>query len=333
MNGKASDRRVAIIGCGYVGCALGEALVRAGHKVVGTTTSRRRVDEIDAVNTRLRTSGANLRPERKRGTAQPRACAGGSDDSAAIRQDDVGLTPIVLEHVETDRLHALLLDRDTVYLTLGAGRQRRDYRKVYLDGAKNLLVALRGTPVKRIIYTSSTQVYGQDDGGWVDESSPPKSRSENGRILIATEQALLDGVRGEQAGNLADICVTVLRLGGIHGPGRDLAERIRDSAGRERSDGDAYVNLIHRDDIITALVTLLDVPFAGVLNLTDGTPVERRKLYDGVIAAAGRPSIRWLQPHSPPGTGKRVKNDLAKKTLDLTIAHPAAAYARSRFSI
>ncbi len=322
MNSEPTNKRIAIIGCGYVGCALGEALLRAGHDVVGTTTSPQRVSEIEAVNGRVRKSGEDPSPKRKRGVGRPVACARGSDKHSAPACSDLGITPVVLEHAQTDRLHALLCDRDTVYLTLAAGRQRSDYREVYLEGVKNLLRAAEGTPVTRIVYTSSTQVYGQNDGSCVDECSPTEPQNENGRVLLAAEEALLDGTRAELSGEHASICATVVRLGGIHGPGRDLAERIRSAAGKQRTDGDAYVNLIHRDDIVTALVRLLDVAYRGVLNLTDDTPVKRRELYDGVINTAGLPPIRWTSNDAPPNLGKRVRSTLIKRTLGLTAEYP-----------
>ncbi|MHC4696053.1 MAG: SDR family oxidoreductase [Planctomycetota bacterium] len=310
MNSEATNKRIAIIGCGYVGCALGETLVRAGHDVIGTTISPQRVAGIEAR----------------------------------------GIRPVVLEHAQTDRLHTLLSDCDAVYLTLAAGRKRGDYRKVYLEGVKNLLQACEGTPVKRIIYTSSTQVYGQENGTWVDESSPTEPQTENGRILLAAEQALLEGTcavirpanrpaagfstptggprrdsRSSDNSRSSEVCATVVRLGGIHGPGRDLIERVRAAADKERSDADAYVNLIHRDDIVTALVRLLEVPYGGVLNLTDDTPIQRRELYDRIITAADLPPVRWTMGDVSPSLGKRVRNTLIKRTLGLTLQYPGHA--------
>ena len=151
---------IAIIGCGYVGCALGEALVKAGHHVIGTTTDPQRVREIEAR----------------------------------------GITPAVLEHARTDLLHAVLSDRTAVYLTIAAGRKHGNYPKVYLEGAHNVLHACKDAPVTRIIYTSSTQVYGQSDGSWVDESSATEPQTANGRVLLAAEQALLDGAHAHQSG-------------------------------------------------------------------------------------------------------------------------------------
>jgi len=279
-SGKAK-KRIAIVGCGYVGCALGESLVRSGHDVVGTTATKARVKEIE---------------------------------SASIRS-------AVLEHAQTDKLRALLQDRDAVFLTVAAGRRRGNYREVYLEGATNLLRAAEGTPVTRIIYTSSTGVYAQSDGSWVDESSPTEPLEDNARILLQTEQALLEGT--SELAKTARVHVTTVRLGAIYGPGRDLGERIRASAGTERSDGDAYINMIHRDDIVTALTLLIDIEHHGVLNLCNDEPLTRRKLYDTVIAAANLTPIRWIQSVSSPNLGKRVRNDLIKQALGLTLQHPA----------
>ncbi len=265
-------RRVAVLGCGYVGMALIERLTRAGHECVGTTTTPARVDEIRATGARC----------------------------------------VVIELAEADRLRELLIDREIVYLLVAAGARRRDYRGVYLDGAKSVLRAAAGSAVQRIVYTSSTGVYGQDDGSWVDEDSLTEPTSENGGVLLEAEKCLL--------GSTAS--VAVLRLSGIYGPGRDPVTRVTRNAGCELNNGDAYVNLIHRDDIVAALVALVDTPYTGVLNLSDDCPTTRRTYYDELIAAAGAVPIRWVNDAESPGPGKRVRNARVKKALHLTLAHP-----------
>lgn len=281
MTSDASRRKkVAIIGCGYVGSALGEALVLAGHEVIGTTTSPSRVAEIEAR----------------------------------------GITGKVLEHADVERMHDVLLDRDAAYLCIAAGRQA-DYRSVYLDGARNFLKALLSTSVRRVVYTSSTSVYSRQDGDWVDEDSPTEPTSERGGILLQTERELLRAVDATQRD--VPLSVTVLRLSGIHGPGRDPAARIETLADTERSDGEAYVNLVHRDDVVAALVKLLDVAYDGVLNLSDDQPLTRREWYDRVVAAKQLPPIRWVTPPGEIDRAKRIRNELLKKTLGLELKYPA----------
>jgi len=275
-----SCEKVAIVGCGYVGSALGSALARVGADVVGTTTSPHRTAELRAI----------------------------------------GIRPLVLEHADVRRLHEALADREAVCLTVAPKRRGQDYREVYPAGVRNLLAAVAGTPVRRIIYTSSTRVYGQNDGSWVDERSPTEPADENGRILLEAERALLDGAAA--FGGDAHVTASVVRLVGIYGPGRDPTLRIRAAAGTERTDGDANVNLIHVEDIVAALLTLLTVPHHGILNLADDQPEQRRAYYDRVLSRAGLPPIRWASPGGPPVLGKRIRNDAIKRTLNLALRHP-----------
>lgn len=272
--------RIAIIGCGYVGSAVGEALARTGWDVHGTTTSPTK-------------------------TPAPEAR---------------GILPHVLDIADVAALHDLFSECDHVLLSVAAGRRGRDYRSVYLAGAENVRRAAEGTPVSRIVYTSSTRVYGQDDGSWVDEESPTEPVDENGRILLEAERTLLGGDSGN--GGAGELCVSVVRLSGIYGPGRDPSARILQSAGQERSDGDVFVNIIHLNDIVAALVKLLPLRHHGVLNLSDDGPIPRREYYDRIIAGAGLPPIRWVRSDDPPHLGKRVSNTCIKQRLGLTLRHP-----------
>jgi nucleoside-diphosphate-sugar epimerase len=266
--------KTAIIGCGYVGTALGRTLATDGHDIVATTTTPSRTDELR----------------------------------------DQGLTPALLDIADVDRLHDLLADREAVYLTIAPTGRDVDYRDVYLAAAQSLVSAITDTPVRRIIYTGSTRVYGQDDGSWVHESSQTEPRDENGRVLLQTEQTLM--------GNTTGLGATILRLGGIYGPERDYRRRIRGLAGTTRTDGDLYVNLVHLDDIVQALVALLTLPYHGVLNLVDDSPERRRAMYDRVLEEANLSPIRWTERKGITGHGKRVRNDLIKRTLGITLRHP-----------
>ena len=280
MSSVHSHKRVAIIGCGYIGSALGETLVRAGHDVVGTTTTPDRADE--------------LRRE--------------------------GIRPEVVQVAGVERLHEILGDREAVYLTIAPRTRGEDYRDVYLAAARAVVTAVDGTAVRRIIYTSSTRVYGVNDGSWVDESTPPTPRDENGHILREVEQVLLGAEKPPR--DSADRRVSVVRMSAIYGPERKMEKFIHAAAGTERSDGEGWVNLIHRDDIVMALTALLDVAHHGVLNLSNDRPERRRRLYDRILAEADLPPITWTAADPPTGLGKRIRNDLIERTLGLTLEHP-----------
>lgn len=140
------------------------------------------------------------------------------------------------------------------------------YRRVYLTGAHNLC---RVFPKAKIVFTSSTGVYGQTDGQWVTEESETKPQRETGRILLEAERVVL-----EHGG-------VVLRFGGIYGPGRSaLLDKFVGSNGEIDPATDRYVNSLHRDDAAKACLMLLGQSGAssrgdlsGIYNAVDNEPL------------------------------------------------------------
>ncbi len=127
-----------------------------------------------------------------------------------------------------------------IHCASSGGGGPESYRKVYLESARNLLEELRPT---RLIFTSSTSVYAQTDGEWVDEESPADPKHETGRILRETEHLV------RQHGGI------VARLAGIYGPGRSaLLRKLLSGEARLDGDGSRFLNQAHRDDIAAALV-------------------------------------------------------------------------------
>ena len=79
--------------------------------------------------------------------------------------------------------------------------------------------------------------------------------------------------------------------------------------------------MIHIDDIVAALTRLLMTPYHGLLNLADDRPDTRRAYFGRILEEAGLDAIRWIDAQHP-SFGKRIRNDLIKKTLNLTLRHP-----------
>ena len=128
-------------------------------------------------------------------------------------------------------------------------------------------------------YLSSTVVYGDRDGGWVDEDTPPAPSQERGHRRLAAEQAW---------GCFAAGCaVDVFRLAGVYGPGRSAFDDLRAGRARRiRKPGHAF-GRIHRDDIAGAvLAAMRQNPGAGlrIFNLNDDVPAATA---DVVADAAG----------------------------------------------
>ena len=162
-------------------------------------------------------------------------------------------------------------------------RDESAYRAIFVDGLRHLIEALPAPP-SRTLFVSSTAVYGEHSGDWVDETTPTDPPGFNGRVLVEAEDWLASRVVGGMS----------LRLAGLYGPGRtQLLERLREgtiSVPRGRS---VFANRMHVDDAAAAIVHLLslDAPeslYVGV----DNTPLPVDELYDylaGLLGAAPPP--------------------------------------------
>ncbi len=257
--------KILIAGMGYIGEPLAQALHAQGHDVFGLTKGAE--------------SRARLR----------------SNSPADVRQADLGEFATLEKAFSSGEISTFSQVIHCASSDRGGGADA--YRKVYLQGLKNLHRLCPRTP---LLFTSSTSVYAQTDGGWVDETSPAEPSLETGRILRETEDLVL------ASGGL------VTRLSGIYGPGRSyLLRRYFSGTAVIEGDGQRYLNQAHRSDIVRALMHLIDMRATGIFNLTDSTPQSQGEVY------------RWLTEHfqgtlppvAPPDyarkrgwTDKRVSN-------------------------
>lgn len=188
-----------------------------------------------------------------------------------------------------------------VYCPTPDARHEAAYRATYVDGLARLLDALPDpAPTLRLLFVSSTAVYGQDAGEWVDEASPTEPQGFNGRILLEAEA--LARARAPSS---------ALRLSGIYGPDRLwLLRRVR--AGEPIGAGCHWTNRIHLDDAAALAVTVLGqaAPPPAVIGVDDEPTCEGAVL-DGLAERMGLPQ---LPRHGDPTavSGKRLRNDLAQ---------------------
>ena len=261
-----SGRTVVVAGCGYVGSALAQMLVADGHRVWG-----------------LRRDPSDL-PQ--------------------------GVRPLAGDVCEPATLDGLPPHPDAiVYAVAPAARSAEAYRAAYVDGLSNLLDAAgdRGSRFRvRLVLVSSTGIYGESEGRWVDEDTPPDPADETGAMLL----------EGERIARACAGTGIVLRLGGIYGPGRDRT--VRRVCGGEAGCPDAghYGNRIHRDDAAGAARHLLylDRPESVYLGV-DRDPAELRAVYRWIAEQAGVPDPcadrhdRASGPSRRRGTNKRCSSE------------------------
>ena len=218
------------------------------------------------------------------------------------------IQPFAADVTKPDTLQNLPASLDLVFFT--AAPERHDdegYVSVYVNGLRNLIDALdaqRQRP-RRVLFTSSTAVYEQNDGGWVDETSPTEPRGFSGRRLLEAESLL----------HASPFASVVVRLAGIYGPGRGrMVSSVRDGTATCHDGPVAFTNRIHRDDCAGVLRHLASIPDPLPLYLAaDNEPADNATV------------LRWLaeQLHKPVpptrpaaglsswerGSSKRCRND------------------------
>lgn len=156
---------------------------------------------------------------------------------------------------------------------------------VVLDAQRDLLArARREGRLQWIGYLSTTGVYGDAGGAWVDETSPLKPSLERSKRRVSAERAWLD------FGKEHDIGVHVFRLAGIYGPGSSILDRIRSGrAQRIVSDGKVF-SRIHRDDICRVLVASIAKPNPGsIYNVCDDEPAASHEVTEYACGLSGLP--------------------------------------------
>jgi nucleoside-diphosphate-sugar epimerase len=238
------------------------------------------------------------------GTAAGLFCARGWDvlglcateETAASRKD----SPYEVRAVDISGRLALGADwRDVdilVHCASSGGGGVGAYRAVYFDGLQNLMEA--ASP-RRVVFVSSTSVYGQSDGSWVDEESPAEPAAETGHVLRTAEDVAM------AAGGV------VLRLAGLYGPGRSvlLKKYFSGTAILERR-GRRWINQIHRDDAAEAVFLAFSLA-SGIYNVCDDMPATQRTVYGWIARSLGGELPPEGEAHAPRkrgNTDKRVSN-------------------------
>lgn len=186
-----------------------------------------------------------------------------------------------------------------VYLPTPEARAEAAYRAVFVDGLRGLLQGMDTHALMRVLFVSSSAVYGEHQGAWVDEDTVPQPMGFNGAVLLEAERWLA----------AQPYASTVLRLAGLYGPGRlQLIDRLRAGNAPVPRGQSHWANRIHVDDAAAAIAHLLMLPDAQPRYLgVDDTPLPLDRLYDHLAVLAGAPA----PPNGPPPTGvgsKRLSN-------------------------
>ena len=232
--------RVVVLGCGYIGIELGRQLTAAGHDVVGVRRSEEGAAAIETA-----------------GFTAHRADLTDSEDIAGLPDADW-----------------------LVFAASSGGRDAEAAREIYVEALGDAIEEYGGreSPPDRLVYTSSTGVYGDYDGAWVDESTPLEPTTDKTRVLAEAETVALE--RSAEYG----IDGTVARFSGLYGPDRYRLERYIEGPVTE-----GYLNMVHRADAAGAVAHLLTADRARdeVVLVTDDEPVDKWVLADWLADECG----------------------------------------------
>jgi nucleoside-diphosphate-sugar epimerase len=227
--------RICIVGCGYVGLELASQLDDQDHDVTGVRRSESGLETVESVSPNVDAVHADV-----------------------TKPETLGALP----------------DVDTVVFAASSGGGGAEAaRNVYVEGLKNVIEAYgtRQNSPERLVYTSSTGVYGDHDGAWVDEETTIDPTTEKTRVLANAESVALEltadyGMSG-----------TVVRFGGLYGPKRYRLERYLDgpvTAG--------HLNMIHRVDAAGSIRYLVSEELGQnmVVLAVDDEPVDKHEFAD-----------------------------------------------------
>jgi nucleoside-diphosphate-sugar epimerase len=239
---------IAIIGCGYVGYAVSKYWQSNNNLMLtATTTSPERIPTLETVAQRV----------------------------------------IVTSGSDIESLKAVLKNQEVVLLSVGA-KNADAYEETYVKTAKAIVSLLPQFPnIHQLIYTGSYSIYGDRNGVWVDEETPPAPTNRNSQLLRKTEDILLSA-------NNDNTRVCILRLGGIYGSGRELVKIFGRIAGTTRpGNGEDITNWIHLDDIVGTIEFARQHRLEGIYNLVDDSHFTYKELLANVMTKNDLPHVMW----------------------------------------
>lgn len=235
-----TPRRVAILGCGYIGIELGRQLTEAGHEVVGVRRS----------------------------------------ESGCEAIENAGFEAYQADLTESEDVDELPAADWLVFAASSGGRDAEAARQIYVEALEGVIDSYgsRESRPDRLVYTSSTGVYGDHDGEWVDEQTPLEPTTDKTRVLVEAERIARE--RSAEYG----IDGTVARFSGLYGPDRYRLERYIEGPVTE-----GYLNMVHREDAAGAVASLLTADRARdeAVLVTDDEPVDKWTFADWLAAECG----------------------------------------------
>ncbi len=187
-------------------------------------------------------------------------------------------------------------------------------------------IAARGAEIQWAGYLSTTGVYGNHDGGWVDETAKLTPSTRRGQLRVEAEAAWLDLARA------SGLPLHIFRLAGIYGPGRGPFAKVRGGTARQIIKPGQVFSRIHVDDIAAVVLASINRPRPGAIyNVCDDDPAPPQDVLAHAAHLLGLPpppEVPFDEAEMTPmarsfySDSKRVRNDLMKSELGVDLRYP-----------
>nr|ELR5133572.1 SDR family oxidoreductase [Providencia rettgeri] len=265
-------KKVTIVGLGWVGLPLAQALLAKGIQVVGTKTTP---DGIEAAR------------------------------AVGIECYALKLTPEI--ECDSEDLTQLMVESDALVILLPPSKVNVDQYVEAIETLVNCAVTFR---VPKVIFTSSTSVYGEQDGE-ITEKANLNGSTTSATALIRAERWLHQ---------LPNISVDILRLTGLVGEKRHAGRFLAGKTGVKGAN--LPVNMVHQDDVITAILLLLQQPDGGhIFNLCAPTHPTRAEFYTKAAKSIGLVPPEFIDEINESG-GKVINGNKICQELGFEYQYP-----------
>lgn len=250
-------------------------------------------------------------------TAGHRVFATTRSEARADEFRERGWTPVVCDVHDPPSLSAIPRVDAAAFALARDRASAKSMAEFYIGGLHALLTHM--PPPAKWVHVSSSSVYEQTDGGWVDETSPTTPTETAGRVMLEAEGIVLQ--------HRPD--AMVLRFSGIYGPGRWLRRQSIIAGEPIVGDAEKWLNLIHVDDGAAAVLAAAERGEPGrIYNVCDDEPVRRRDFYTLMAERLGVPPPTFLPP--PPGQtpqhergNRRIRNRRLREELNVALQYPS----------
>lgn len=242
-----------------------------------------------------------------------------------------GITKVIVNRLESDSWYNLVGNDYTKIINCvsSAGNGLSGYESSYHEGQASIIQWAKSQSIERFVYTSSTSVYPENSGGLVSEDSikDESVHSDTAEVLRRSENLI------ESSQSHFDNYF-ILRLSGIYGPKRHYLLNQIQSCSVIAGSGDYFMNMIHVDDIVSAIIGLIDVKAdipSGIYNLSDDMPTQKKVVVEWLANELGivvpsfdkdlvtqRNALRKTRTNN-----RRIANTKIKEAMGLVLKYPS----------